>query len=95
MGKRSTLLRFAIVSATVLAFGNATYAQDKKAATPPPAPAKTAKQASPCKRLDEAACKAKDAECQWIAPKKGKQKPYCKLKATKKAAPAKKDAAPK
>jgi hypothetical protein len=94
MGKRSTMLRFAIVSATVLAFGSATYAQDKKA-TPPPAAAKTAKPASACKGLDETGCKGKDAECQWIAPKKGKQKPYCKLKATKKAAPAKKDAAPK
>lgn len=89
------MLRLAIVSVTVLAFGHAVYAQDKKATTPPPAPAKAAKAPSPCKGLDEAACKAKSAECQWIAPKKGKQKPYCKLKAAKKAAPAKKDAAPK
>lgn len=94
MGKTSTMLRFAIVSVTILAFGHSVYAQDKKA-TPPPAAAKTEKQPSPCKGLDETACKAKSAECQWIAPKKGKQKPYCKLKAVKKATPAKKDAAPK
>jgi hypothetical protein len=93
LGKTSIMLRFAIVSVTVLAFGHTVYAQEKKAATTPPA--KTAKQPSPCKGLDETACKAKGAECQWIAPKKGKQKPYCKLKSAKKATPAKKDAAPK
>jgi len=40
-------------------------------------------QASACKGLDAAACKAKST-CAWIAPKKGKQKPYCR------AIPAKK-----
>jgi hypothetical protein len=38
------------------------------------------KAASPCKGLDEKACKGKAAECTWIVPKKGKQKPYCRLK---------------
>jgi hypothetical protein len=43
------------------------------------------KVASACKGLEEKACKGKTGECLWIAPKKGKQKPYCRLKtATKK-----------
>jgi hypothetical protein len=45
-------------------------------------PAKPAKAASPCKGLDEKACKAKTADCLWIVPTKGKQKPYCRLKST-------------
>jgi hypothetical protein len=44
------------------------------------AAAQTAKKASPCKGLDEKACKAKATECRWVAPKKGKQRPYCRLK---------------
>jgi hypothetical protein len=43
------------------------------------AAAQVTKKASPCKGLDEKACKAKTAECAWIAPKKGRQKPYCRL----------------
>jgi len=43
------------------------------------AAAQGAKKASPCKGLDEKACKAKAAECRWIVPSKGKQKPYCRL----------------
>jgi hypothetical protein len=50
-----------------------------------PAPkAKAAKPASACKGLEEAACKGKTAECAWIAPKTGKQKPYCRAKPAKK-----------
>lgn len=41
-------------------------------------------QASACKGLDAAACKAKSATCAWVAPKKGKQKPYCRAKPAKK-----------
>jgi hypothetical protein len=51
-------------------------AQDKKAAAP--TAAKPA--ASPCKGLAQAACGEKSADCQWITPKAGKQKPYCRLK---------------
>jgi len=43
------------------------------------AAAQGTKKASPCKGLDEKACKAKAAECRWVVPKKGKQKPYCRL----------------
>jgi hypothetical protein len=51
------------------------------------AAAQSTKKVSPCKGLDEKACKAKTAECVWIAPKKGKQKPYCRLRpASKKKA---------
>jgi hypothetical protein len=39
------------------------------------------KVASVCKGLEEKACKGKTGECLWIAPKKGKQKPYCRVKA--------------
>ena len=46
-------------------------------------PADAQATASTCKGLDAAACKAK-ANCAWIAPKKGKQKPYCRAKAAKK-----------
>ena len=54
----------------------AAAAQDKKAAATAPAPKSSP---SPCKGLDQAACGAASA-CQWIAPKSGKQKPYCRLK---------------
>ena len=73
---------FAASAAAALLFGTGAIAQEKKPATPKPAAA-----ASPCKGIDETACKGNTA-CQWIAPKKGKQKPYCKLKAkAKKATP--------
>jgi len=69
-------------AAGLLVLTHSGLAQDKKAAAPA---------ASPCKGLDQAACAAKATDCQWIAPKKGKQKPYCRLKSK----PAKKAAAPK
>jgi len=80
-----------ILAATAVAVGllatvEAGLAQDKKTA----APAATST-ASPCKGLDQAACTAKATDCQWISPKSGKQKPYCRLKSK----PAKKAAAPK
>jgi hypothetical protein len=49
------------------------------------ASAQTSKKASVCKSLDEKACRAKTAECGWIAPKKGKQRPYCRQKTARKA----------
>jgi hypothetical protein len=63
----------AAVFAALLTLGFDAEAQDAKK-TPP------AKASSPCKGLDEKACKGKAAECTWVAPKKGKQKPYCRLK---------------
>jgi hypothetical protein len=39
---------------------------------------------SACKGLAEAACKA-NASCQWIVPKKGKQKPYCRTRTASKS----------
>ena len=62
----------------------AAQAQGSKATTAP-APKATA---SACKGLDQTACGANTA-CQWIAPKSGKQKPYCRTK------PKGKTAAPK
>jgi hypothetical protein len=75
----------AVTAAGLLALAHAGLAQDKKAAAP------ATSTASPCKGLDQAACAAKATDCQWITPKKGKQKPYCRLKPK----PAKKAAAPK
>jgi hypothetical protein len=72
---RNPILKVLTATAVVLAvasFSGGTFAQDKKA------PA--AKAPSACKGLAEAACKAK-AECGWIAPKTGKQRPYCRTKA--------------
>ena len=48
------------------------------------APAKAAKPASACKGLEDTACKAKAADCTWVVPKAGKQKPYCRAKPAKK-----------
>src|SRR5437868_8621783 len=82
------ILGVTVAAVALLTFGYDAFAQDKKATPTPPA-AKTTKPPSPCKGLDEAACKGKSAECLWIVPKTGKQKPYCRLKGTpKKAAPA-------
>jgi hypothetical protein len=51
------------------------------------AAAQGTKKASVCRGLDEKGCKAKTAECAWVVPKKGKQKPYCRLQpASKKKA---------
>jgi hypothetical protein len=61
----------AAVAAVLIAFTGVSYAQEKKAA-----PAS----ASACKGLSQSACAAKGSECQWIVPKKGKQKPYCRKK---------------
>jgi len=73
---------FAASATAALLFSTGAIALEKKPAAPKPAAA-----ASPCKGIDETACKGNTA-CQWIAPKKGKQKPYCKLKAkAKKATP--------
>jgi len=66
-----------------LTFGLDASAQDTMKKTPAPK-AKAAKPASACKGLEEAACKGKTAECAWIAPKTGKQKPYCRAKPAKK-----------
>jgi hypothetical protein len=73
---RTTFLRASGATALALAvsaFAFGASAQDKKAP-------KAAPPASACKGLDDAACKGKSAECSWIAPKKGKQKPYCRAK---------------
>jgi hypothetical protein len=78
----------ASTAAAVMLLGVAVHAQTTDT-TKKKAPAKPA---SVCKGLDEAACKAK-TECGWIAPKTGKQKPYCRLKTTPKKAAA--PAAPK
>ena len=81
-------LRFLAATAAaagLLAAAQAGFAQDKKAAAPV-----ATSTASPCKGLDQAACTAKATDCQWITPKSGKQKPYCRLKSK-----AKKPTAPK
>ncbi len=73
-------LATAAATASILSFGLTASAQDaaKKA------PAAKAATVSACKGLAEAACKANTAECAWIAPKAGKQKPYCRSKPAKK-----------
>jgi hypothetical protein len=48
------------------------------------APARAASAATGCKGQAEATCKAQGATCTWVAPKKGKQKPYCRAKPAKK-----------
>lgn len=68
----------------LLTFGLDASAQDTTKKTPAPKAAKTAKPASACKGLEEAACKGKTSECAWIVPKAGKQKPYCRAKPAKK-----------
>lgn len=60
----------------LLMLGVSASAQDAKKAAPKAA----ATPASACKGLDDTACKSKSAECSWIVPKKGKQKPYCRAK---------------
>ncbi len=77
-GGRWVGLSSAAVFAALLVSGFDASAQDAKKAPP-------AKAASPCKGLDEKACKGKTADCAWIVPKKGKQKAYCRLKPGKKA----------
>jgi hypothetical protein len=62
-----------------LTFGLNASAQDTMKKKAP-----AAKPASACKGLEEAACKGKTAECAWIVPKAGKQKPYCRAKPAKK-----------
>jgi hypothetical protein len=72
-GGRWAGLSAAAVIAVILTLGFDATAQDTKKAPPAKAP-------SPCKGLDEKSCKGKTADCAWIAPKKGKQRPYCRLK---------------
>jgi hypothetical protein len=69
---RAAGLSAAAVFAVLLVLGCDASAQDAKKAPPP--------KASPCKGLDEKACKGKAAECSWVVPSKGKQRPYCRLK---------------
>jgi hypothetical protein len=69
---RTAGLSAAAAIGVLLVLGFDASAQEK---SPPP------KAASPCKGLDEKSCKAKTADCLWIVPTKGKQKPYCRLKA--------------
>ena len=88
------ILGVTVAAVALLTFGYDAFAQDKKTTTTPPAAKTATKQPSPCKGLDETVCKAK-AECQWIVPKKGKQKPYCKLKPTPKKKDSKETPAPK
>jgi hypothetical protein len=67
----------AVVALAAVAFlGFDASAQDAKK-TPARAP-------SACKGLDEKACKGKAADCLWITPKKGKQRPYCRLRTASK-----------
>ncbi|HEY7550934.1 MAG TPA: hypothetical protein VH913_15630 [Hyphomicrobiaceae bacterium] len=72
-GQRAGLSAASVLAAAFLMLGFDAAAQDAKKTPPPKAP-------SPCKGLDEKACKGKAAECSWIVPKKGKQRPYCRLK---------------
>ncbi|MFZ1104148.1 MAG: hypothetical protein WAN86_15115 [Hyphomicrobiaceae bacterium] len=60
--------------AAVLLLGFDASAQDTK----------KLKTVSACKGLDEKACKGKAADCLWITPKKGKQRPYCRIKTASK-----------
>jgi hypothetical protein len=70
---KSLGISVATVALALMAYGAS--AQEKAAPAKKPAAA-----ASACKGLEEAACSGKSDECQWITPKKGKQKPYCKSK---------------
>jgi 2-hydroxychromene-2-carboxylate isomerase len=72
----------ATAALALMAYGASAQEKKEPAKKPPPA-------ASICKGLEEAACTAKGEDCQWITPKKGKQKPYCKTKQKPKT-PAKK-----
>ena len=71
-GRHTVGLSTAAAVAVLVSLGFDASAQDAKKAPP--------KTASACKGLDEKACKGKTAECLWIAPKTGKQKPYCRIK---------------
>jgi hypothetical protein len=81
--KTLRILAAATAAAALLAAAQAGSAQDKKAAAPA-----AMSTASPCKGLDQAACTAKATDCQWISPKSGKQKPYCRLKSKSAKKPA-------
>jgi hypothetical protein len=72
-GGRWAGLSAASVLAALLMLGFDAAAQDAKKTPPTKAP-------SPCKGLDEKVCKGKTADCSWIVPKKGKQRPYCRLR---------------
>jgi hypothetical protein len=75
-GRHVVGLSAVVVVAALFFQGFDASAQDTKKAAP--------KAASACKGLDEKACKGKTAECLWIAPKTGKQKAYCRMKAATK-----------
>ena len=81
MSNRSTLLKgLGAIAAMGLLVTLGLDASAQEAGKKAPA----AKAASACKGLAEAACKADTAQCTWVAPKKGKQKAYCRLKPAKK-----------
>ena len=69
-GQWAGLSAVAVVG-TFLMLGFDASAQDTK---------KAPKAASPCKGLEEKACKGRTADCAWVVPSKGKQRPYCRLK---------------
>jgi hypothetical protein len=71
------VLSAAAAIAVLVSLGFDASAQDSSKKAAP-------KVASACKGLDEKACKGKAGECLWIAPKTGKQKPYCRLKTASK-----------
>ena len=79
--KISTGFAAAIAAIATIGVGLSLSASAQDAAKKPAAAAKTT---SACKGLAEAACKAQTATCSWIAPKTGKQKPYCRAKPAKK-----------
>jgi hypothetical protein len=72
----SAAAAIAVLLSLSLGYEDATAQESKKQ------PA--SKVASACKGLDEKACKGKTGDCLWIAPKKGKQKPYCRVKTASK-----------
>jgi hypothetical protein len=71
-GRHTAGLSAVAAIAALFSLGFDASAQETKK-TPP-------KTASACKGLDQTACKGKAAECLWIAPKMGKQRPYCRLR---------------
>lgn len=72
----SGLVKGLIAAAAIAAVASLAFDSEAQAQT----------KASACKGLTESACKG-NASCQWIAPKKGKQKPYCRTKTVPKSKP--------
>jgi hypothetical protein len=79
-GRHTVGLSAVAAIAALFALGFDASAQDvgKDAKKAPP------KAASACKGLDENACKGKAADCLWVVPSKGKQKPYCRVRTASK-----------